>query len=156
VIRGDANVELPRIMRAINRRSQTFLFLDPEGIDPYWKTIESVAPWRTELLINVPLGMSINRNWDSAKVLDYFGSSDAVKMWQSGSPTWRRELLDFYKLRLKKLGYIYPTGDDILVRRQSGQHLYYLVHVSKVEPAPRIMQWVQRQPTAAGQLRLKI
>lgn len=156
VIHGDANAELPKIIQGINRRSPTFVFLDPEGVDPSWQTIESIAPWRTELLINVPLGMSINRNWDSDKVVHYFGSSEAVRIWQSGSSTWRRDLLDFYKRRLYDLGYRYPTGDDVLVKRQSGQHLYYLVHVSKVEPAHRIMQWVQKQPTAAGQMRLNL
>ena len=67
VIAGDVNDELPKLIIELPPRSPTFVFVDPEGIEPRWSTIQAIAPWRTELLINFPLGMSINRNPDSKK-----------------------------------------------------------------------------------------
>jgi len=95
--------------------------------------------------------MAINRNITSPKVLDYFGTAAATAIWESGRSGWRRELLDVYKARLKELGYEHSPLDR-LIKARGGQHLYYLIHVSKVEPAKRIMEWVQRQADAEGQL----
>ena len=54
VITGDVNIELPRIVQGLNKRAPTFVLLDPEGIEPCWDTIEAIALWKTELLINFP------------------------------------------------------------------------------------------------------
>jgi len=50
VICGDVNIELPSIVKGLPTQSPIFVFLDPQGIDPRWETIEAIAPWRTELL----------------------------------------------------------------------------------------------------------
>lgn len=152
VIQGDVNVELPKLIARLSKRSPTFIFLDTEGIEPKWTTIEALAGWRTELLINFPLGMAINRNPGSDKVTDYFGTDEWRPFWESRH---LRELLDLYKGRLKALGWEHTTDVDPLIKATGGQQLYYLIFVSKVEPAKRIMKWVQEQPDSAGQLRFK-
>ncbi len=156
VIVGDVNRELPKLITTLPRRSPTFVFLDPEGIEPKWATIEAIAPWRTELLINFPLGMSINRNPDSAKVTEYFGTSQWRRLWDATSPGKTRALLQWYKERLRTLGYTYTTEDNRLVKASGGRRLYYLIFVSKVAPAKRIMNWVFGQPDAAGQAQMKL
>jgi hypothetical protein len=97
--------------------------------------------------------MAINRN-PSNEVTQYFRPTSGEG---SGIDLDRplRELLDFYKGRLKALGWEYTTDADPLISATSGQQLYYLIFVSKVEPARRIMKWVQEQPNSAGQLRFK-
>lgn len=150
VIVGDTNIELPRLVRSLNRRAPTFVFLDTESIDPAWATIEAIAPWRTELLINFPLGMAINRNPDSGKVDAYFGTNAWREHWERRDV---RGLLDFYKDNLHKLGYVHQISDDRLVKSGSGSHLYYLIPVSKVAAAATIWQWVFSQPDASGQSR---
>ena len=155
VIQGDVNVQLPKLVRTLPRRSPTFVFLDTEGIEPKWSTIEAIAPWKTELFINFPLGMAINRNPNSAKVTDYFGTEDWRPIWESSAPGRTRQLLDLYKGRLRGLGYEYTTDVDPLITSTGGQQLYYLIFVSKVEPARRIMKWVQDQPDSAGQLQFR-
>lgn len=155
VIEGDVNVELPKLISGLPKRSPTFIFLDTEGIEPRWTTIETLAGWQTELLINFPLGMAINRNPSSEKVTEYFGTDEWRGFWESTSTGHLRELLDFYKGRLKALGWEYTTDADPLITATGGQQLYYLIFVSKVEPAQRIMKWVQGQPDSAGQLRFK-
>lgn len=154
VIDGDVNKELPRLITKLPRRSPTFVFVDPEGIEPQWTTIEAIAPWRTELLINFPLGMSINRNPDSAKVTAYFGTDQWREVWNSTRPKRSSALLRLYKERLRRLGYRYTTEDDRLIKTSGGRRLYYLVFVSKVLPAKKIMTWVLGQPDSVGQTRM--
>ena len=154
VIEGDVNVELPKLMAGLPKRSPTFVFLDTEGIEPRWTTIEALAGWQTELLINFPLGMSINRNPDSSKVTAYFGTNRWRELWNSPGRT--RALLQLYKERLAELGYRHTTEDNRLIKTSGGRRLYYLVFVSKVDVAQRIMTWVLRQPDSAGQTRMDI
>lgn len=156
VIDGDVNKELPRLITKLHQRSPTFVFVDPEGIEPRWTTIEAIAPWQTELLINFPLGMSINRNPDSAKVTAYFGTDKWREVWNSTRPGGARELLQLYKERLGQLGYRYTTEDDRLVKTSRGRRLYYLVFVSKVAIARRIMTSVLTQPNSTGQIQMPL
>lgn len=156
VIHGDVNIELPRLMERINKNSPTFVLLDPEGIDPAWETVEALAPWRTELLINFPLGMSINRNPDSPKVDAYFGTSDWKPIWEAGR-TWRAPgLIDLYLKRLAEAGWTHPVEDPRLVKDAGNRNLYYLLFASKIPIGKRIMTYVFGQPDAAGQSRLTL
>jgi three-Cys-motif partner protein len=154
VIAGDVNDELPKLIIELPPRSPTLVFVDPEGIEPRWSTIQAIAPWRTELLINFPLGMSINRNPDSKKVDAYFGTNRWRELWNS--PRRTSALLQFYKERLRELGYLHTTEHNRLFKTSGGRHLYYLVFVSKVDVAKTIMTWVLKQPDSAGQARMGI
>lgn len=156
VIEGDVNEQLPRVMERVHRRAPTFVFLDPQGIDPQWATIEAIAKWKTELLINFPFGMAINRNLDSAKSEAYFGTSEWRAVRDAMRPDEIKPMLDFYKERLRGLGYIHQPDWDPLIRSTGGQKLYNLIHASKEPAGKRIMEWVQRQPGAEGQGKLKL
>lgn len=155
VIVGDVNLKLPELLQQrVPRRSPTFVFLDTDGIDPRWSTLEAIAPWQIEFLINFPLGMSINRNLASDKTLAYFGTEDYKPL--LALPNRERALLDFYKHRLKTLGFEHTTDDNRLIKTRDNRRLYYLVLVSKVIAAIRIMNWVLRQPDAQGQSRFPL
>ncbi len=154
VIRGDINSELPKVLTRISKRSPTFVLLDTEGIEPKWETVAALAPWQTELLINFPLGMSINRNAESKKVTAYFGTNECVPLLRKVGTGRVRGLLDLYKGRLHVLGYAYTTEDDRLIKTSGNRRLYYLIFVSKVAVAKRIMDAVFRSPDAHGQGRL--
>lgn len=156
VIHGDANVELPRVLRRINRRSPTLVFLDPEGIDPSWETVESLAGWQTELLINFPLGMAINRNPDSGKTEAYFGTPEWRPLWEAGRISRTSGLIGLYLRRLAELGWKHQVNDSRLIRDDGNRNLYYLLFASKVTPAQSIMNWVFRQPDSSGQGRLPL
>jgi three-Cys-motif partner protein len=151
---GNVNDRLPEVMRRINKRSPTFVFLDTDGIEPKWTTIEAIASWQVELLVNFPLGMSINRNERSPKTLGYFGTEEAVPLLNRRDSGRTRALLDLYKRRLTNLGFGYTTEDDRLIKTENNQRLYYLLFVSKVFPAQTIMNWVFKQPNSRGQSRL--
>lgn len=156
VIEGDVNYVLPEIVRGLNLRAPTFVLLDTEGIDPAWSTIESISRWQVEFLINFPLGMSLNRNPDSAKTLAYFGTDECLKILRQPRTGRTRALLDLYKGRLADLGWIYSTTDDRLIKTERNQRLYYLVFASKVTAGQTIMNWVFRQPDVRGQARLPL
>ncbi len=156
VLEGDVNTKLPALLQTLPERSPTFVFIDPTGIEPRWTTIVSLATRRTELLINFPLGMSINRNaLRSIEKMDtYFGSAEWRTIFESPGTGRARRLLDFYKTRLAQLGYIHPVENDRLVKTLDNRKLYYMIFVSKVPIAKRIMSWVFKQPDSRGQQRM--
>jgi three-Cys-motif partner protein len=156
VIPGDVNDELPKLMRRIHRRAPTFIFLDTAGIEPRWNTIQAIAPWQIELLINFPLGMSLNRNPDSVKTEAYFGTREFYPFLRYRGLGKARALLDLYKNRLASLGLTHTTADDRLIQTRNGRRLYYLVFVGKHPAGERIMTSVFKQPDAQGQRRLQI
>lgn len=156
VIHGDVNLELPRLMGRINKKSPTFVLIDPAGIDPAWATIKTLADWRTELLINFPLGMSINRNPDSPKVDAYFGTTEWRKHWDGMRLSRTSGLIRLYLERLADLGWSEQPDHARLVKGDGNQYLYYLLFASKHEAGERIMSWAFGQPNAAGQARLRL
>ena len=156
VIQGDVNVELPRLIREINKRSPTLVFLDTEGIEPRWETIQSLADWRTELLINFPLGMAINRNPDSIKNPAYFGTEDWRSYWDGGRLSRTSGLIGFYLKRLAELGWEEQPNHSRLVKGDGNKYLYYLLFASKDPAGRKIMEWALGQPDATGQGRFSL
>jgi three-Cys-motif partner protein len=158
VLEGDVNTKLPALLQTLPQRSPTFVFIDPTGIEPRWSTIVSLATKRTELLVNFPLGMSINRNAvrSSEKMDAYFGSSEWRTIFESPGIGRARRLLDLYKTRLAQLGYVHAVDDDRLVKTLDNHKLYYMMFVSKVPTAKKIMDWVFKQPDAHGQHRMSL
>ena len=156
VVRGDVNEGLPRVVRALHKRAPTFVFLDTQGIEPRWSTIEAISPWKVELLINFPLGMSINRNPDSAKTQAYFGTPDFYPLLRFRGAGKAKALLDLYKERLAALGFTHRTQYDRLVKTEKGKRLYYLVFVGKHPAGERIMNSVFSQPDSRGQGRFQL
>jgi three-Cys-motif partner protein len=156
VIHGDVNIELPRLLTRISKLSPTLLFLDTEGIDPEWETVRVASEWKTELLINCPLGMSINRNAGSPKVLAYSGTPEWEPLWKSDSRNRTGELLKLYIGLLRELGYEYPAEVPRLIRDGRNHGLYYLVFASKVQVAKKVMDSVFKQPDSGGQGRMEL
>ncbi len=156
VVYGDVNVALPRLMTRINQRSPTFVLLDTEGIEPRWETVQSLAAWQTELLINFPLGMSINRNAESAKTEAYFGTSEWRRYWNGGRLSRTSGLIRFYLNRLADLGWDQQPDHSRLVKGDGNKHLYYLLFASKHPGGRNIMKWAFDQPDATGQGRLPL
>ena len=154
IVVGDVNDVLPRVIRGLPRRAPTFVFLDAQGIDSRWDTIEAIAPWRTELLINFPLGTAINRNPNSAKVDRYFGTKEWRPLWERR----RSAVVDLYRSGLREIGYREQPQHARLVNTRDGfgQHLYYLIAASKHQAARKIWEWVFQQPGASGQGRLEL
>lgn len=155
-LRGDVNLELPKVVRQLHRKAPTFVLLDTVGIEPRWTTIEAISSWKTELLITFPFGMAINRNRTSPKVRAYFGTDEYQPLLGARGPGRPREILDLYKHRLRELGYSHMIPNDLLVTTRRNARLYHLIFASKVKIGPSIMNWVVKQPDAYGQQQMDI
>ena len=129
--------------------SLNLAFLDPEGLELQWETVVTLAkPYRMDLIINYPQG-GLNRYMGKAFDSDeyttvdlFFGGMEWRKIYQE----WRdkrsrfgihRLLMDYYKERLKDLGYKEAlrddeVGDEPLIRNTKRRApLYRLLFASK-------------------------
>lgn len=164
VIKEDVNVAIPRLLATMNRRAPTFAFLDPEGTELHWSTVEALArhkavpPAKTkiELLILFPLQMCVLRllNFKTGKVpkahaqrlQEMLGAESPWReIWQrrltgdiSTPAETRAAFLDAYCHQLKGLGYQHVLARE--VAGDTGRALYYLVFASDHDVGKRIMK----------------
>lgn len=144
---GDCNDLVNEIVAQIKKddwRSLNLAFLDPAGIDLYWKTVETLAQLnRMDLVIHYPqmgLGRAMPQVFESAdesKVDLFFGGRE----WREIYGEWKgrtglhRRLIDHYKEKLRSLGYVEVLqGDEPepLIRNEKRRApLYRLIFASK-------------------------
>lgn len=141
-------------------------FLDPEGLELEWATVETLAHLRTDLIVHYSQ-MGLERNMPIAiekseeTVVDrFFG----CRQWREIYLEWRnrtglhRQLMDFYKNNLKALGYVEIKGGDEgwnepLMRNTKNAPLYRLLFASKHELGEKFWHTVN-QRDIHGQTRL--
>jgi three-Cys-motif partner protein len=153
---GDSNRVVQEIVEHISTLDREFTpgrwsslnlaFLDPQGLDLDWHTVVSLARLnRMDLIIHYPQ-MGLERYMPQAfnseeqtKVDLFFGRRD----WREIYKEWRdksglhRQLIDYYKTRLRELGYQEAlqddeTGDEPLIRNAKKRTpLYRLLFASK-------------------------
>ncbi|GEA17543.1 hypothetical protein E306M_06770 [Moorella sp. E306M] len=158
VICGDCNEVMPLILRQISPYAPTFVFLDPSGAHIKWSTIQLLSKYRTELFINFPLQMDLQRRLpnDPAKLnpndIDtlnaYFGSEAWKDIYsRKFSLEYPRysalSLMELYVSGLKELGYKYVHYSDA-IRNSRRVKLYYLIWVGKHPVGEEIMRHVLR------------
>lgn len=163
VLADDANIAIPRLLETLNRHAPTLAFLDPEGTELHWATVEALsrhkAPGRTkiELLILFPLQMGVLRllNFKGEEIpLAHRRRLDAMlgaeSPWREivqmrltgviGPEETEQAFLDAYCDGLhKRLGYEYVLHRAVANER--GRDLYYLVFASDNDIGRRIVRW---------------
>ena len=148
---GDANDVVKIIVRRIHQFSPNSLnlaFLDPEGLELEWSTVAELAKLRCDLIIYYSQGGFernikgfFESNRDTRADL-FFGTRDWKKIyepWYTKTETsgLHRDLIDYYKERLKNLGYVrVEQSDEIstepLIRStKKNAPLYRLIFASK-------------------------
>jgi len=163
VIPGDVNEKIMDALEGIEPQAATIAFLDPEGTELHWRTIEALArhkvghsPWKVELLVLFPLHMCVLRLLDFktgkvpkghiAKLEAMLGAESPWRqIWQkrltgeiSTPEETRVAFLDAYCHQLKRLGYRHVLAREVVGDR--GQPLYYLVFASDHDAGKRIMR----------------
>jgi three-Cys-motif partner protein len=159
ILVSDCNKAIDTIIGEIARRDCQYLagqwpclnlaFIDPEGLQLEWQTVEKLAGMeRMDLIINFPI-MALRRNLRGFSRVKPPTPTPADRFF--GGPEWRdvygqyqsrpvflsRLLLDLYKQKLVNLGYKdvilgEETGDEVLIRSARRRApLYYLVFASK-------------------------
>jgi len=151
ILTGDCNTLVDQIVariQPIQWGSLNLAFLDPEGMELQWSTVEKLARLpRIDLIINYPQGglnRCIKRVFETnppTEVDHFFGGVQ----WRGIYAKYQRgqlpeglhfHLLDLYKSNLEKLGYQVrrdvDTGDSPLIRNAQRQApLYRLLFASK-------------------------
>lgn len=155
---GDANLKVKEIVNEIITvdkpkipnlwSSLNLAFLDPDGLKLEWQTIETLANVNKMDLIIHYSQSGLSRNLkncyqiNSETIIDkFFGDGEWRKIYEKrtlkGSIAGiHRDLIDYYKSKLKTLGYIYviepDTGIEPLMRTTKTQApLYRLIFASK-------------------------
>ena len=148
----DCNFAVDRIIEQIDSLDSRYLpgkwpslnlaFLDPEGLEASWATVEKLAnQQRMDLIINFSTG-GITRNArsfvDNAEdtALDkFFGTRDWRSIYKyasaEGTTVVRRELIDFYLGRLNAMGYVKSMRQEKEFKNQRNVQVYTMVFASK-------------------------
>ena len=116
-------------------------FLDPEGLELEWRTVEALARMaKMDLIINFStMGLLRNIEAGNHAIINRYMGTDEWKSIYSPSANasyQRRALIDFYLSQLTKFGYnveIDPNlgGDDIAVKNSNNGQVYSLIFASK-------------------------
>lgn len=150
---GDCNVEIDKIIHRLNHidnekipdkwGSLNLAFIDPEGLEIEWKTIEKLGKQsRMDLIINFSTS-GITRNIkkffqsDEETAIDrFFGTYEWRDIYSNligrDNTIVRRELLDFYIYRLGQFGYENDLKrDEHVFKNKKNRQIYSLVFASK-------------------------
>jgi len=151
--KGDCNVEIDKIILKLNQidrekipdmwGSLNLAFVDPEGLEIEWKTIEKLGKQnRMDLIINFSTS-GITRNIkqffesDEETAIDrFFGTHEwrdiYSKLQVKDNTIVRRELLDFYIHRLGQFGYENDLKrDEHVFKNKKNRQIYSLIFASK-------------------------
>lgn len=150
---GDSNVVVDTIVSEIEEidrqrmprqwSSRNLAFLDPEGLELSWSTVETLArPYRMDLIILYPEG-GLNRcmpdlvDTVQENVVDrFFGSDDWRRLYEQHGND-HRVFMDFYRDNLQRLGFQEPLpgeniyGDEPVMRNSRKAPQYRLLFASK-------------------------
>jgi three-Cys-motif partner protein len=144
IIPGDCNENIDKIIDKLPKKSLNLAVVDPTGLHIKFSTLQKLTKdRRIDLVITFPEGMDIKRNL--AKYLkkshildDFMGDSDwrqifAKDIKNIGQLTpahIEKNLIDYYKENLSKLGYSeIKTGDEILIRSSQKTCLYTIYYL---------------------------
>ena len=159
----DANAEIGDMLALIARDAPAFAFLDPEGSELAWATVQAIAehkpkPYRKiEQLILLPTDMGFVRTLPLAKDLSEAAAAKITAMY--GHDRWRAiyerrragkinaeaartEYVRLYAQGLRDLGYQHVQERQITKEGaggRAGSPMYFLMHASDHDAGERIM-----------------
>ncbi len=148
---ADANQIVNTIVDQIKKfypPSLNLAFLDPDGLELEWSTVAKLVELRCDLIIHYSqqgitrYGLKAFKSDEETKVDRFFGTTEwrrVYKPWyeKPRKPGLHRELIGFYKERLKSLGYReVKQSDEILTEplirnEKRNVPLYRLIFASK-------------------------
>lgn len=169
---GDANQVVERVVNTIlaidkpisdKWPSLNLAFLDPEGLELHWETVERLASRRTDMIIYYPQ-MGITREAPLeiqqsplTKIDLFFGDTgwrQIYQKYQQREVTFlHRALLDYYKKKLGMFGYLYDPLPEPKFTNSKDATLYRLLFVCKHPLGNKFWADVTKN-LPSGQLRL--
>lgn len=151
----DANKIVPAMLNIIPRRAPAFAFLDPEGSELEWPTVEAIAghkrghsPNKIEQLILFPTDMGFVRLAPDhpelvTRIYGHDGWKDIYARRESdqiSAEEARGEYVRMYAEGFKRLDY--ATVLDRQIKKSNGQPMYFLIFATDNNAGEKIMDWV--------------
>lgn len=153
--RGDANRLIHSMLARIPKRAPTFAFLDPEGSELDWTTVDAIAAhkrghsrYKIEQLVLFPTDMGFVRlapdypelvtriyGHDRWRTIYERRSAGTITAEQA-----RTEYVQLYAEGFRSLGY--RTVLDRQITKSNGSPMYFLTFATDNEAGRRIMDWV--------------
>jgi three-Cys-motif partner protein len=169
ILNRDVNVAVREICETIantdfslkkNRRASTIslAFLDPNGLELQWSTVERLATLnRVDLLINFST-MGLVRNIRAAvksrqetAVDRYFGTNEWRELFdpRARATEQRRAFIDLYMSRLERFKYkaVNPISGEVVVKNSRNAQIYTLLLLSKHPLAGKLWQIAKKEGT---------
>ena len=149
---ADCNLAVDSIVQHIKQIDDPYIpgswpclnlaFLDPEGLELEWRTVEKLAKLnRMDLIINFSTSGVTRNARISAGVEDdtihdrFFGTREWRLVYERthghGSATVRRELIDFYLHRLSEMGYVETKREEKEFKNKRNVQIYTMIFASK-------------------------
>lgn len=148
----DCNIAVDKIVEYIKQIDSVYspgvwpclnlAFLDPEGLEVEWQTVEKLANLqRMDLIINFSTngitrnaGQMVEREEDT--IIDrFFGTREWRLIYEEtrpkGNSEVRRELIDFYLSRLKGMGYVKTKREEKPFKNERNVQVYTMIFASK-------------------------
>ena len=163
---GDANAKIGEMLAPLPRTAPTFAFLDPEGAELAWSTVQAIAEhkrehsqYKVEQLILLPTDMGFVRMLPVAGDVDEASAAKLTSMY--GHDRWREiyerritgqltpdqartAYVQLYAQGLRDLGYRHVQEREINKEAKGGVRgapMYFLLHATDNDTGERIMGW---------------
>lgn len=148
----DCNVAVDQIVERIKQIDDEYIdgvwpslnlaFLDPEGLEVQWQTVEKLAALsRMDLIINFSTsGITRNAGLAAASEGDtsvdrFFGTREWRSVYETvrnqDSSVVRRKLIDFYLSRLHGMDYVQTEVEEREFKNQRNVQIYTMIFASK-------------------------
>jgi three-Cys-motif partner protein len=152
---ADANEVIGDMLALVPRRAPAFAFLDPEGSELAWSTVQAIAEHKrghssnkVEQLILLPTDMGFVRLAPQhpelvTRIYGHKGWKDIHerrKRRQISAEAARSEYVRMYAEGFKRLGY--ATVLDRQIKKSTGQPMYFLIFATDNAAGERIMDAV--------------
>lgn len=150
----DANTAIGRLLDHVPKNAPAFAFLDPEGSELDWRTVEAIAAhkkaarYKVEQLVLFPTDTGFLRLAPDypEKVDRIFGHGGWREIWdrrQNGTITVdmaRTMYVQLYAEGFRKLGY--ETVLDRQIKKSTGHSMYFLIFATDNDAGKKIMDSV--------------
>lgn len=151
---GDANQIVRAMLAEVPRRAPAFAFLDPEGSELDWATVDAIADhkraskYKIEQLILFPTDMGfvrlapeypelVTRIFGHDRWTSIYERREANKI---SAETARSEYVRLYAEGFKELGY--ESVLDRQIKKGTGHPMYFLIFATDNDAGEKIMNWV--------------
>ena len=146
ITHADFNAHIHSILAtgAIGEKTATFCLIDQRTFECDWATVKTIAQHKAEMKIEVfyfvPtgwLGRSMSGlNCPRKTMLRWWGADD----WERLKNISGRDIAEAFRHRfLSDLGYTYAYSWPIYEQSDTSRVMYYMIHASDHEEAPRLM-----------------